>query len=153
MLQVHDSSSNFKHFPQEMEICFSNGRDCIEKNFGGTFNCSTSCTGIYADVQWVGSDIEEEIKDDRDKLEDLKVKSSDDMMQIYDPLKRGLEREMELMKKDFGGIVKSTFGKGLAEEDKKKYRSLISEYRKFKIKNVKHFRFNSAVNLSAFGES
>ena len=136
-----------------MQICNSKGRDCIEKNFGGTFNCSTSCTGIYADVQWVGSDIEEEIKDDRYELEDLEVKSGDDMVQIYDLLKRELKREMELMKRDFGDIVKSTFGKGLAEEDKKKYRSLISEYRKFKIENVKHFRFNSAVNLSAFGES
>jgi hypothetical protein len=30
---------------------------------------------------------------------------------------------------------------------------LVAEYRKFKAKNVKHFRFNSVANFSAFGKS
>ena len=64
-----------------------------------------------------------------------------------------LEREMKLMKQGLGGKVKSTIGKGIEEQDKKGYKMLISEYRKFKTKNVKHFRFNSAANMSAFGES
>ena len=64
-----------------------------------------------------------------------------------------LEREMMLMKHGFGEKVKSTFGKGVEEQDKKEYKRLITEYRKFKTKNVKHFRFNSAANLSEFGES
>ena len=64
-----------------------------------------------------------------------------------------LEREMMLMKHGFGEQVKSTFGKGVEEQDKKEYKMLITEYRKFKTKNVKHFRFNSAANMSAFGES
>ena len=30
--------------------------------------------------------------------------------------------------------------------------SLISEYRKFKLNNVKHFRFNSSATSNQFGE-
>ena len=132
-----------------MQICDPNGRDCIEENSAETFNCSTSCTGIYADVQWVGSDIEEEIKDESDELRDLKENAVDDLQRRV----AFLEREMMLMKQGFGGQVKSTFGKGVKEEDKKEYKMLITEYRKFKTKNVKHFRLNSAANLSTFGKS
>ena len=39
------------------------------------------------------------------------------------------------------------------ELDKEKYKMLIAEYRKFKTKNVKHFRFNSAKKSSEFGKS
>ena len=39
------------------------------------------------------------------------------------------------------------------ELDKEKYKKLIAEYRKFKTMNVKHFRFNSAKDLCAFGKS
>ena len=38
------------------------------------------------------------------------------------------------------------------ELDKEKYKMLISEYKKFKTKNLKHFRFNSAAIMSSFGE-
>ena len=62
-------------------------------NSAKTFNCSTSCTGIYADVQWVGSDIEEELKDDTDELGDLKGKVGDDRRFAL------IEREMKLMRK------------------------------------------------------
>ena len=79
---------------------------------------------------------------------------------VVDDLQRRvafLEREMLLMKQGFGEqvkeIVKSTFGKGVEEQDKKEYKMLITEYRKFKTKNVKHFRFNSTANVNAFGES
>ena len=128
-----------------MQICNPNGRDCIQRNSAETFNCSTSCTGIYADVQWVGSDIEEELKDDTDELGDWKGKVGDDMRFAL------IEREMKLMRKDFGEIVKSTFGKGVEEQDRKKYRGLISEYRKFKTRSVKHFRFNNGSDFSAYG--
>ena len=37
--------------------------------------------------------------------------------------------------------------------DKEKYKMLIAEYRKFKTMYVKHFKFNSAENSSAFGKS
>ena len=36
--------------------------------------------------------------------------------------------------------------------DKEKYKILIAEYRKFKTKIVKHFRFNSAGYSSSFGK-
>ena len=35
---------------------------------------------------------------------------------------------------------------------KEKYQMLVAEYRKFKAKNVKHFKFNQRANASAFGE-
>ena len=41
-------------------MCSPTGRDCIEGAIGQDFNCSVSCEGIYADVQWLGvSDGEE----------------------------------------------------------------------------------------------
>ena len=32
-------------------MCDDKGRDCIERSSTNTFNCSTTCEGIYADVQ------------------------------------------------------------------------------------------------------
>ena len=39
---------------QDLQSCDLKGRDCIaNKSSSGTFNCLTSCDGIYADVgQW-----------------------------------------------------------------------------------------------------
>ena len=64
-----------------------------------------------------------------------------------------MKDEMKLMKNGFGQVVKISTGQWGEELDKKKYKMLISEYRKFKTKTVKHFRFNSAANLSNFGKS
>ena len=50
-----------------------------------------------------------------------------------------LEREMELMKSAFG--------------DKQKFPMLISEYRQFISKKVKHVRLNQAANSNAYIES
>ena len=36
--------------------------------------------------------------------------------------------------------------------DKDKYLTLISEYKRFKMNNVQHFRFNSAANSADFGK-
>ena len=47
-----------------MEICGPKGRACIDRNSTKSFNCSTGCEGIYADVQWVGKKIEEEMEDE-----------------------------------------------------------------------------------------
>ena len=53
-----------------------------------------------------------------------------------------LEREMKLMKGN---------KKNMAEEmDKEKFKKLISEYKKFKMKNVRHFRFHP--NATHFGK-
>ena len=34
-----------------MDICDLEGRECIERNSTRTYNCRTTCVGIYADVQ------------------------------------------------------------------------------------------------------
>ena len=126
-----------------MQICDAKGRDCIEKNSPETFNCSTTCSGIYADVQWVGSDIEEEIRDETIEVGELNKRAVDDMMQSFHTLKRELEREIKLIKKDIG--------KGVDEQDKKIYKRLIADYRKFKTRNVKYYYFNNAAHLSSYG--
>ena len=130
-----------------MAICDVKGRDCIEKNSSKTFECNTTCTGIYADVEWVGKNIEEEFEDD-DILTNLEGKIDVDLMKILLLLKT----EMKLMKNDIGEVMKIATGKRGNELDKEKYKMLVSEYRKFKTKNVKHFKFSSAANLTMFGE-
>ena len=42
-------------FRQDFPICNLKGRDCIVNNSKLTFNCSTSCDGIYADTSDWGS--------------------------------------------------------------------------------------------------
>ena len=37
---------------QDMKKCNPEGRVCIERNSMNTFNCSVSCEGIYAGVEW-----------------------------------------------------------------------------------------------------
>ena len=56
-----------------------------------------------------------------------------------------LEKEVKLLKS-------TSVGEKGEELDKEKYKMMIAEYRKFKTNNVKHFRFNSAENSSAFGK-
>ena len=130
-----------------MAICDLKGRDCIEKNSYKTFECNTTCTGVYADVDWVGKNIEEEYKND-DIQTNLEGKIDSDLMKILLLLKT----EMKLMKNEIGEVMMIATGKRGDELDKEKYKMLVSEYRKFKTKNVKHFRFSSAANLSMFGE-
>ena len=130
-----------------MGICDPKGRDCIERNSTKSFNCSTTCEGIYADVHWVGQKIEEEMEnDDSEEVVETEFKGKDDE-KLSRLLKRlaDLEKEVKLLKS--GGEEK------VEEVDKEKYKMLIAEYRKFKAKNVKHFRFNSALNSSSFGKS
>ena len=38
-------------FFQGIDVCDEKGRDCIEGSSTNTYNCSTTCVGIYADVQ------------------------------------------------------------------------------------------------------
>ena len=95
--------------------------------------------------------IEEELKDD--KFDEsfhtgLEGNIDKDLLKMLLLLKN----EMQLMKNDFGDKIKIATGKRGEELDKDKYKMLVSDYRKFKTKNVKHFRFNSAANLSTFGK-
>ena len=121
-----------------MKICDAKGRYCIEDNSVKTFNCNTTCVGIYADVQWIGQNVEQEFEEEKaDKITTAEGEIGDSL------LKRvlHLEREMKLCTGQRG-----------EELDKEKYKMLIAEYRKFKTKNVRHFRFNSGKNSSAFGK-
>ena len=65
---------------------------------------------------------------------------------------KAMKEEMKLMKNGFGHVMKIATGQTGRELDRHKYKLLISEYKRFKTKNVKHFIFNSAANLKAFGK-
>ena len=127
-----------------MGICDLQGRHCIERNSRKSFNCSTTCDGIFSDVWWVGNKIEEEMRDDEAEAAveaKFKGENGEELNKFYRRF-ADLEKEMKLLKR------------GSHEElEKEKYRMLIAEYRKFKTKNVKHIRLNSAENSSSFGKS
>ena len=134
-------------FPQDIEICGPAGRDCIERSSTSNFNCSTTCEGIYADIQWAGKKIEEEREDGEAETDAETEFTGKDDEKSNKVLRRlaDLERKMKLME--------GALGEKRDELDKEKYNLLIAEYRKFKTKNVRHFRFNSAENSNAFGKS
>ena len=131
-----------------MTICEVKGRQCIEKNSSKTFECNTTCTGIYADVEWMGKNIEEEFEDD-DIETNLEGRIDDDLLKVLILFKTEI---MKHVKNDVQDVMKIATGHKGEELDKEKYKMLVSEYRKFKTKNVKHFKFNSATNLRMFGK-
>ena len=136
---------------QDLAICNAEGRDCIQENFSKTFHCNTNCVGVYADVQWVAKDVEQEYKDDKvdEDIRDVLVREIDEEL-----LKVFLLFKTEIMKHTNDNVnhkINIATGQRGEELDSMKYKMLISEYRKFKTKTVKHFRFNSAANLSNFG--
>ena len=129
-----------------MEICDFKGRDCIEKYSPETFNCSTTCVGIYADV-WIEKNIEAETADENSATyieDDMRANSTDDVLDRVQRRLVELERKMERMEK--------VVGQKEEELDKEKFKLLIAEYKKFKSKNIKHFRFSSSGASCAFGE-
>ena len=156
-------------------MCRPLGRDCIERNSFSSFNCSVRCEGIYADVQWVDEPMEEdkEFKKETDVLywekEDVEkvlegkmeynlvdiqqlkttLRSIDkNMMLMYD----AIERKTNLIFENKMKLMKNNNDKKGEELDKEKFKRLISEYRKFKMKNVKHFRFNENATSNMFGK-
>ena len=131
-------------FHQDMETCSPKGRDCIERNSTTNFNCSTTCEGIYADVQWVGKKIED--NEDEEAEEDVETEFEGKV----DENSNKLLKRLEYLEKEVQLLKSSGQEKG-EELDKEKYKMLIAEYRKFKTKNVRHFRFNSGEN--SFGKS
>ena len=136
-------------------ICDLKGRNCIEKNSSKTFNCNTTCVGIYADVEWVKKDIEVEANEeklDATTKAELEGKIDEDLKKMFLFLENKVKLLENKMQMDIGEVMKMATGKRGDELDKEKYKMLISEYKKFKTKNVKHFRFNSAANLSTYGE-
>ena len=139
-----------------MLICDLKGRDCIEKNSSKTFNCNTTCVGIYADVEWVKKDIEVEAneeKTDATTKAELEGEIDKDLKKMLLFLENKVKLIENKMNVDIGEVMKIATGKRGDELDKEKYKMLVSEYRKFKTKNVKHFRFNAAASSNEFGET
>ena len=136
-------------------ICDLKGRDCIEKNSSKTFNCNTTCVGIYADVEWVKKDIEVEAneeKTDATTKAELEGEIDKDLKKMLLFLENKVKLIENKMNVDIGEVMKIATGKRGDELDKEKYKMLVSEYRKFKTKNVKHFKFSPAANSSMFGK-
>ena len=46
---------------QTRKICSTAGRDCIEQNSAKTFNCSFTCEGMYADINWKAAKMKNEM--------------------------------------------------------------------------------------------
>ena len=42
---------------QEGTVCDPKGRSCIDNVIQQTYNCKTSCQGIYADVFWINEEV------------------------------------------------------------------------------------------------
>ena len=111
---------------------------------------------MYADVHWVGENVYEGFKDRKvDETEniqaDLEGKIGDDLMKIFllfENQMKHMKNEVQNMKNGVENAMKIATGQSGQEMDREKYKMLVSEYRKFKTKNVKHFRFNAAANLS-----
>ena len=130
---------------QDMEKCSPKGRDCFEKHSSQTFNCSATCEGVYADVLWEEDTImkEEEVLKEMERLdEDLRQYEMHYLDWKYTTYVQKYTRRMNLMKGE---------KKNMAEEmDKEKFKKLVSEYKKFKMENVRHFRFHPL--SSVFGK-
>ena len=136
---------------QDFQICDSKGRDCIESNIVNTFSCSKTCEGIYADVEWVGNDINVDMidEDTQDAIQpQLEGGMDDDLQKRIAILEKRLDAMSDALRR-MRTAMKTAVGER-EEVDKDKYRLLISEYRKFKSLNVKHFRFNSDANNTKF---
>ena len=133
---MEDPFNRFSNFPQGSSLCDAKGRNCIEENSARVFNCSLSCEGIFASVQWIGKDVDEDVKDG----EAMKTEENDSKeLNEYERRLAALERKMKSLHNDRDG-------KG-EEVDAEKYKMLIAEYRKFKAQRVKHFRLNSKALL------
>ena len=106
----------------------------------------------------MGKVIEEELKEEKvveTRKAELDGNITDDLLEKFLNLKeeiKVLKEEINVLKDGFGKVREIATGQRGEELDKKKFMELISEYRKFKSKNLKHFRFNSAANLSRFGK-
>ena len=84
---------------------------------------------------------------------DLERRIDDDLMEIYLLLENKMKLMKNEMKNDIEEVKKIATGQRGEELDRKKFERLISEYKNLKTRNVRHFRFNSASDINAFGES
>ena len=118
--------------PQDLERCDPKGRDCIEKNFADTFDCNATCVGVYADVHWVGREIELGLKEEKvDKIEkaNFEGKIQDDLLErflLLDEEMKHMKEELKKVKKGLNHKIKIATGQRGKELDRKKYRLLVS---------------------------
>ena len=120
-------------------MCEPKGRECIERNSSQAFNCSSTCKGIYATVEWVGKGIDEEL------AEETVGKTESGEPSHLEKRLAAIEKQLNMMKNDRDG-------KG-DEVDAEKYKMLITEYKRFKRRSLQHFRFHDHGGLvSAFGK-
>ena len=91
--------------------------------------------------------------------EDMELKEKyDEGSSILSKRLHDLERKMKLLESGvLHQINKEMLKRGVGENgrelDKEKYNVMIAEYMKFKARHMKHYRFNSGANSSAFGET
>ena len=127
-----------------------------------------SCEGIYADVEWENEPMDEEFQEDFQRWEPEGVEKALEGEDDDDPVDirllkttlRNLDKNVMLMYDQFErkmklvieNKMKNNIDKKGEELDKEKFKNLISEYRKFKMKSVKHFRFNENTKSNMFGK-
>ena len=108
---------------------------------------------MHADVQWAAGQSSEQDSTGENAEEAMKAvlegKIDDNLLKAFLLFKTEM---MKHVKNDVQDVMKIATGQRGEELDKKKYKMLVSEYRKFKTRNVKNFRFNSDAALSTFGE-
>ena len=76
---------------QDLENCTPRGRDCIEAKSTGKFNCSTTCGGVYADLEWEEKQIGDLVQDGRriGSGKELDREKFKEMMLEYKKFKKG----------------------------------------------------------------
>ena len=84
-----------------MKKCGPKGRDCIERNSAETFNCSMTCEGIYADINWKAGYMTNEM--DKEKYAEL---SSE-----YVNFKREYVKHFEFSAETSWDSLRSIYGK------------------------------------------
>ena len=120
-------------------MCEPKGRECIERNSSQAFNCSSTCKGIYATVQWVPKGIDEDVADE------TVAKREGGEPSHFEKRLAALEKKLQKMENDRDG-------KG-DEVDAEKYKMLIAEYKRFKKQNIQHTRFQPEGGfIYAFGK-
>ena len=122
------------------QVCGPKGRDCIERHSSKTFNCSSTCKGIFANVQWVGKSVDEDLTEEK-------------FVGSKDGEQNQLEKRLNALVKYIKKMENDRDGKG-EEVDAEKYKMLIAEYKRFKKQRVRHIRFQTEKGvIPAFGKN
>ena len=135
-------------------MCTPKGRDCFEKNSSHIFNCRVTCEGVHADVEWKDKPLQEEVEEklaergtEMEFGENIDEDVQDELKRLHKKLMQkytDLEEKMKFMKGN-----KDKMGE---EMDMEKFKTLLSEYKEFKMENVRHFKFDLNSAASMFGK-